>query len=50
MTIFRKNSDVHTLIMEQIADVEKTLVNYESFMRAATTEGVQNERTKRSDR
>lgn len=43
MTIFRKNSDVHTLIMEQIADVEKTLVNYESFMRAATTEGVQNE-------
>ena len=43
MAIFRKNSDVHTLIMEQIADVEKALVCYESFMRAATTEGVQNE-------
>ncbi len=43
MAIFRKNSDVHALIMEQIADVEKALVCYEGFMRAATTEGVQND-------
>ena len=43
MAIFRKNSDVHTLIMEQIEDVEKTLINFESFMRAATTEGAKNE-------
>ena len=43
MAIFKKNSDVHTLIMEQIEDVEKALINYESFMRAATTEGVQND-------
>ncbi len=37
--MFRKNSDVHTLIVEQIKDVEKCLVIFENFMRAATTEG-----------
>lgn len=35
--MFRKNSDVHTLIVEQIKDVEKCLVKFESFMEAATT-------------
>ena len=37
MGIFRKNSDIHTLIMEQIKDVEKALISFEDFMRAATT-------------
>jgi predicted phosphate transport protein (TIGR00153 family) len=37
MAIFKKNSDVHTLIMEQIEDVEKVLLAFEGFMRAATT-------------
>ena len=36
--MFKKNSDVHTLIVEQIKDVEKCLINFENFMRAATTE------------
>ncbi|MBQ6929243.1 MAG: DUF47 family protein [Oscillospiraceae bacterium] len=35
--MFRKKSDVHTLIMEQIKDVEKCLFAFESFMEAATT-------------
>ena len=35
--MFKKNSDVHTLIVEQIKDVEKCLVKFESFMEAATT-------------
>ena len=37
MAIFKKNSDVHTLIMEQIEDVEKVLLAFEGFMRAAAT-------------
>ena len=36
--MFRKNSDVHALIVDQIKDVEKCLVAFECFMRAATTE------------
>ncbi len=36
--MFRKNSDVHALIMDQIKDVEKCLVAFECFMRAATAE------------
>ena len=43
MGIFRKDSDVRSLIMEQIEDVEKALINFEGFMRAATTEGVAND-------
>ena len=43
MAIFKKNSDIHTLIMEQIEDVEKALINFEGFMRAATTDGVKND-------
>ncbi len=39
--MFRKKTDVHALIMEQIADVKKCLVRFDSFMRAATTPGVQ---------
>lgn len=35
--MFRKNSDVHTLIIEQIKNVEKCFLCFESFMRAATT-------------
>ena len=35
--MFKKNSDVHALIVEQIKDVEKCLVKFESFMEAATT-------------
>lgn len=36
----RKNSNkVHTLITEQIKDVEGCLINFENFMRAATTPG-----------
>ena len=38
MNIFtRKNNNVHELIMEQIKDVEECLINFEGFMRAATT-------------
>ena len=36
--MFKKNSNVHTMIVEQIKDVEKCLINFENFMRAATTE------------
>ena len=36
--MFRKNSDVHALIVDQIKDVEKCLVAFQCFMRAATTE------------
>ena len=43
MGIFRKNSDIHTLIMEQIEDVEKALLSFEGFMRAATTPETANE-------
>ena len=35
--MFKKNSNVHTMIVEQIKDVEKCLLNFENFMRAATT-------------
>ncbi len=35
--MLRKNSDVHAMITEQIKDVEKCLVSFESFMRAVTT-------------
>ena len=35
--MLRKNSDVHAMIVEQIKDVEKCLINFENFMRAATT-------------
>ena len=39
--MFTKNSG--NLIMEQIKDVENCLINFESFMRAATTESVSHE-------
>ena len=35
--MFRRKSDVHTLIMEQIKDVEKCIFEFEKFMEAATT-------------
>lgn len=35
--MFRKKSDVHTLIVEQVKDVEKCLFEFENFMNAATT-------------
>lgn len=41
--MFRKQVDVHALIMEQVADVKKCLVLFDGFMRAATTPGVQRE-------
>lgn len=44
--MFKKNSDVHALIMEQIKDVEKCLVSFEQFMRAATTADVKIETLK----
>lgn len=34
-----KNNDIHTLIMDQLTDVENTLVALEGFMAAATAEG-----------
>ena len=37
MSIFRKNSDVHELIVAQIKDVEKCMVSFEGFLRAAVT-------------
>ena len=43
MSIFKKNSDVHALIMEQIEDVEKVLLSFEDFMRAAVTPETANE-------
>lgn len=36
--MFKKNSDVHTLIVNQINDVEKCLISFKCFMRAAITE------------
>ena len=39
--MFTKNSG--NLIMEQIKDVENCLINFESFMRAATTADVSND-------
>lgn len=49
MMLFSKNSNqkVHNLIMEQIKDVEGCLINFENFMRAALTPGV-NQETLRS--
>ena len=35
MAIFKKNCDVHTLIMEQIEDVEKVLLAFEGFFTGA---------------
>ncbi len=35
--MLRKNSEVHAMITEQIKDVEKCLVCFESFLRAVTT-------------
>ena len=34
-----KNNDIHGLIMDQLADVENTLVALEGFVAAATAEG-----------
>lgn len=43
--LFSKNTNkkVHNLIMEQIKDVEGCLINFENFMRAATTPESQHE-------
>ncbi len=41
--MFRKQNDVHALIMEQVDDVRKCLVLFDGFMRAATTPGVTQE-------
>ena len=41
--MFKKNSNVHTMIVEQIKDVETCMINFENFMRAATTEGTVHE-------
>ncbi|MBO5938896.1 MAG: DUF47 family protein [Clostridia bacterium] len=41
--MFKKKTDVHALIMEQIDDVKKCLVLFDGFMRAATTPGVNHE-------
>ena len=35
--MLKKNSNVHTMIVEQIKDVENCIINFENFMRAATT-------------
>ena len=35
--MLRKNSNVHAMIVEQIKDVENCIINFENFMRAATT-------------
>ncbi|MBP3375713.1 MAG: DUF47 family protein [Clostridia bacterium] len=35
--MLKKNSNVHSMIVEQIKDVETCLINFENFMRAATT-------------
>jgi len=35
--MFSSNNKVHTLITEQIKDVEETLIQFESFLSAATT-------------
>ena len=39
----KQTTNVHALIMEQIDDVKKCLVLFDSFMRAATTPGVNHE-------
>ena len=36
MSFFKKNTQVHILISEQIKDVEEALINFETFLRAAT--------------
>ena len=36
--MFKKNTNVHTLIMAQIRDVEKCVLVFENFMTAATTQ------------
>lgn len=35
--MLKKNSNVHSMIVEQIKDVEKCIIHFENFMRAATT-------------
>ena len=35
--MLKKNSNIHTMIVEQIKDVEKCIIHFENFMRAATT-------------
>lgn len=42
----KSSNKVHSLIMEQIKDVENCLVSFESFMRAATTPATANEALK----
>ena len=37
MSAFKKATQVHILISEQIKDVEECLISFESFLRAATT-------------
>ena len=37
--MFKKNSNVHEMIVEQIKDVETCLTKFESFLQAATTHG-----------
>lgn len=39
--MLKKNSSVHSLIMDEIRDVEKCVAVFENFMRAATTQGTQ---------
>ena len=41
--MFKRTTPVHLLILEQIKDVEESLVQFEGFMRAATTPGTPNE-------
>lgn len=41
--MFKRNTKTSTLIMEQLKDVEGCLINFENFMRAATTKGVAND-------
>lgn len=43
MSVFRKGTQVHIMISEQIKDVEECLINFEGFMRAATTPQTVNE-------
>ena len=35
--MLKRNSNIHSMIVEQIKDVEKCIINFENFMRAATT-------------
>lgn len=39
--MFKKNNKVSQLILEQLKDVEGCLINFENFMRAATTKDTQ---------